>query len=181
MNCCMAAQNTITSEFTIQIPQFLSIQPMTSPVLIAHIHNNTGNLYSLLSTKFRVVTNCKEKKLYLNAVVHTESGEENALFSRGGQVFMAFGNMQELPTTEALLGCKRDNESKGVVAYPVLYVSGADNKFIPSEEKYEIYLRNNGTYFIDITVGTNVLKSSFDSKDKKGFYQAIVSLTEADI
>ena len=171
----------IETIFQVQVPSYLTISPITSPILTAHVYNNTGNLFAPLSVKYRVVTNKPQATLYLTAKTSTESGEENALFSQGNQVYMAFGNIQELPTSQALLGCKFGNESKGVVAYPVTSVYGANNKFISSKEKYEVYISSNGLHEIVLTVGPNVLRSSFDSKDKKGFYQTRVLLTEADI
>lgn len=183
LTCCTAysSNNTASVEFSVYVPQYLSITPMTSPVLVAHVHDNTGNLHTPLSTKFRVTTNKSEATLYLNAKMYTDNGEENALFTNGNQVYMAFGNIQEIPSSQALLGCKYGNESKGVVAYPVISIYGMDNKFIPSKEKYELYVRSNGTYYVSITVGTSILRSSFDNQDKKGFYQATVFLTETDI
>ena len=80
-NITFGAQNQINTEFQIHIPKFLSIKPITSPVLYANITNRTGNLYSPLSATFRVVTNTQElETLYLSGKVDTLSGKEDGFF-----------------------------------------------------------------------------------------------------
>lgn len=59
-------------------------------------------------------------------------------------------------------------------------VSGAKSKFNKSKNKYEVTVEN-GTTYVNINIGSNVLRTSFASNDPKGFYQAVLSLTEADI
>ena len=70
--------------------------------------------------------------------------------------------------------------SPGVVAYPVTSISGAKSRYLQGQGKYEVYAEN-GTTLVTVNVGSNVLKSSFAGNDPKGFYQAVLSLTEADI
>ena len=176
---CYASQ--VETNFQVQVPRYLKITPITSPILVAHVQDSSGNLFTPLSTKFRVVTNELNTTLYLTARVSTESGEENAFFAQGNQVYLAFSSMENIPTSQALSGCKCGNESKGVIAYPVLSILGAQSRFIPSKEKFEVLLQENGTYNIDVIIGANVLRGSFDNKDGKGFYKAIISLTETDI
>ena len=181
-NITFGAQNQINTEFQIHIPKFLSIKPITSPVLYANITNRTGNLYSPLSATFRVVTNTQElETLYLSGKVDTLSGKEDGFFELGGQVYLAFTYVSGMVEHSDLVRCKiGEKESKGVVAYPVLYVNGADSKFIPSKDKYEINV-GNGVHNITVYIGSNVLWSSFDLLDKNGLYKAEITLTEADI
>ena len=171
-------------EFSIDIPPYMEIQTITNSVLTAHITDDTGNLYSPLQSRFKIISNhSEEQTLYLKANTITENGYENAFFQRGNIVYVAFSNIEKKPTSEALANCKngaRAKESPGVVAYPIIGIYGAKNKFKAEKNKYELYV-NNGVTDILVNVGQNVLKSSFASNDPKGFYQATLSITEADI
>ena len=179
-----AQNHTVSTEFSVTVPQYMNIKPVTSPVLTANITNRTGNLHMPLSTRFRVVTNASQTKtLYLQANTTTEGGYETAMFERGGQVYVAFANMSKIPTSSALANCKYGSapkDSPGVVAYPITYISGAQHKYIGSKSKYEVYV-NNGTTDITVNIGSNVLRDTFAGNDPRGFYQAVLSLTEADI
>ena len=171
-------------DFNITLPGYVRIEPVTSPVLVANITDRTGNLYAPMSSKFRVISNSKDTKtLYLQANTVTDGGYENAMFEQGGRVYIAFANLAKIPKSQSLANCKlggQPKDSPGVVAYPVTSISGADSKFVVSKGKYEVYA-GNGTTYVTVNVGSNVLKNSFASNDPKGFYQAVLSLTEADI
>ncbi len=190
LGCVLATQsafavsNSATAEFSVAIPAFVSIKPVSSPVLTANITDRTGDLRAPLSSTFRVITNHHETTtLYLKANTITEGGYEEAMFDRGGQVYIAFGNLRRLPSTSALNACKIGGSPKaspGVVAYPVVSVFGAKSQYLRGEGKYEVYVPN-GTTDVTVTVGSNVLRDSFSSNDPRGFYQAVLSLTEADI
>ncbi len=179
-----AYAESASMDFNITMPGYVYITPVTSPVLVANITDRTGNLYAPLSSKFKVVTNSKDTKtLYLKANTVTEGGYEEAMFEQGGRVYIAFANLAKIPKSQALANCKmgkQAKESPGVVAYPINSIIGADTKYISSKNKYEVYV-NNGTTFVTVNVGSNVLSTSFASNDPKGFYQAVLSLTEADI
>ena len=179
-----AATPTQTDTLSFTLPAYIRISPVTSPVLTACITNRSGNLMTPLSSTFRVITNySKTQTLYLKATVNTDAGLESAMFEQGGQVYIAFANLAKIPTSSSLANCKYGGipkDSPGVVAYPVINVSGAEHKYIPSKEKYEVYV-NNGKTDVTVNVGSNVLRSSYAANDPKGFYQAILSLTEADI
>jgi len=181
---CFANPSSASSNISITLPTYTNIMPITSPILTANITNRTGNLHSPLSSTFRVITNSPEKQtLYLNAHVVTEAGMEAAMFEQGGQVYIAFANLSKIPTSSALANCKyggMPKDSPGVVAYPVLAVRGAEHKYVSGKQKYEVYV-NNGKTDVTVNVGSNVLRSSFAANDPRGFYQAILSLTEADI
>jgi len=183
--CASFAQNhTVSTEFSMTIPHYMKIRPVTSPVMTAHITNRTGNLHSPLYTKFRVVSNSSNTQtLYLQANVTTQGGYESSMFEQGGQVYIAFANLAKVPESSALANCKigsMPKDSPGVVAYPITSVFGANHRFVPSKGKYEVYV-NKGTTDITVNVGANVLRNSFASNDPRGFYQATLSLTEADI
>ena len=170
--------------FSFTLPEYTHIKPITSPVLTANITDRTGNLYAPLHTTFRVITNSAETKtLYLQSNITTQGGYENSMFEQGGQVYVAFGSLRKIPTSQSLANCKMGGmpkDSPGVVAYPVTSVFGANHKFLKGKNKYEVYV-NNGTTNITVNIGSNVLQSSFAANDPRGFYQAILSLTEADI
>lgn len=178
-----AVTNTQTDVLSFTLPSFTRIASVTSPVLTANVTNRTGNLYAPMSTRFRVITNsANDKTLYLKAKVVTSDGYEDAMFEQGGQVYIAFTNLVKKPTSSSLVNCKiggMPKDSPGVVAYPVTSVTGPKNmKFVYN--KYEVTV-GSGVTDVMVNVGSNVLRSSFAANDPRGFYQAILSLTEADI
>ena len=172
------------ADFQVVLPGYTKILPVTSPVLTANITDRTGNLHSPMMCRFRVITNLRDTQtLYLKSNVLTDGGYEESMFEQGGQVYIAFANLARIPKSQSLANCKigaMPNESPGIVAYPVTSIAGAQHKFISGKNKYEVYV-GNGTTDVTVNVGSNVLRSSFGSNDPKGFYQAILSLTDADI
>lgn len=182
---CVEQALSASTQFSFTIAPYVNITPITSPVLTANITDRTGNLHSPLSTKFRVITNSPENKtLYLKAGVNTQNGYEEAMFQQGGQVYIAFANLRRMPTGNALANCKMGgdrNDSPGVVAYPITSITGTESlQYLTGKSKYEISVKG-GTSYVTVNVGSNVLPSSFGGNDPRGFYQAILSLTEADI
>ena len=179
-----AESNTASANFSITIPRFVKVEAVSSPVLTANITDRTGNLYSPLSTTFKVISNSAETtNLYLKANVITDGGFEESMFEQGGRVYIAFANLANRPKSQSLANCKMGalpKDSPGIVAYPVASITGAKHKFLSGEGKYEVYAET-GTTFVTVNVGSNVLRSSFAGNDPKGFYQAVLSLTEADI
>jgi len=170
--------------FSVELPGYFQISNLTSPVLNAHITDKTGTLYSPLYSKFRVISNISdEKTIYLKAITTTENGVEEAMFDQNGRVYIAFSNIISKPKSDALANCKygsNPNASPGVVAYPVSSIVGVKHRYLRGRGKYEIYI-NNGITDISVNIGTHVLKNSFGENDPKGFYQATLLLTEADI
>jgi len=183
MSNCRAAESA-SVEFAVTLPTYMEIKTLTSPVLIANITDETGDLYAPLSSKFRVISNASETKtLYLRAHTLTESGFEESLFDIGGRVYVAFGNMSNKPKSISLMNCKlgaNPKESPGVVAYPITSILGAKSDYQRGLGKYEVYVEN-GVTDITVNIGTRVLKSSFAENDPKGFYQTTLLLTESDI
>lgn len=177
-----AENNNASAVFSVSIPEYVKVESVLSPVLTANITDRTGNLHAPLCSKFKVISNSADTKtLYLKAHTTTDAGQENAMFEQGGQVYIAFANLAKIPKSQALANCKYGalpKESPNVVAYPVISVTGAKHKFIT--DKYEVYAEN-GVSYVTIDIGSNVLGSSFAANDSKGFYQTILSLTEADI
>lgn len=184
MTGVFAANDAASADFSITIAPYVNIIPVTSPVLTAHITNKSGNLNAPLSTTFRVITNKAEgTKLYLKANTITQGGFEEAMFEQGGRVYIAFSNLANPPKSQSLSSCKygsKPEDSPGVVAYPVTSITGADSRYLRNKNRYEVDIQN-GTTFVAVNVGQNVLKNSFSDNDPKGFYQAVLSLTEADI
>lgn len=179
-----AAADRASANLQFVIPDFTKIIPVTSPVLTANITDRTGNLYAPLHAKFKVITNTPEKKtLYLKANAITDAGYEDAMFTYNGQVYIAFTNIEKQASSASLQNCKTNSlpkDSPGVVAYPVISISGADSTYLNDRNKYELEVKNGST-FINVHVGSRVLSNSFASNDPKGFYQAVLSLTETDI
>lgn len=177
-------ENQASIHFSVNIPEYLQIDTVTSAVLTANITDRTGNLYTPLASRFRVISNCEETKtLYLKAEAITDNGSELSMFMHGGRVYVAFTNAVNKPRSSALANCKmgaHPKESPGVVAYPITSIIGAKTKFNPSLEKYEVYIEN-GTTNIAVNIGSHVLRNSFDKNDPMGFYQATLFLTESDI
>ena len=171
-----------SAEFSIYLPQYVKVESVLSPVLTANITDRSGNLHTPLCSKFKVITNSSDTKtLYLKAHTVTDAGQENAMFEQGGQVYIAFANLAKIPKSQSLANCKNGSlpkDSPGVVAYPVTSVTGAKHKFI--RDKYEVSVEN-GISYVTVNIGSNVLKNSFAANDSRGFYQTILSLTEADI
>ena len=184
MTGVFAQSNTAQAEFSVTLPEYFRIQTVTSPVLIANITDRTGNLYTPMQSKFKVVSNLHEaKKLYLSATTPTTAGMESSMFERGGRVYLAFANLEKIPESQALANCKLGADPKsspGIVAYPITSVRGGKAKYMRGRGKYEL-LAQNGTTEITVNVGTNVLRSSFAENDPNGFYQTTLELTEADI
>ena len=183
-NIGYCANDSAQADFMFELPSFTRIAPITSPVLTAHITDRTGNLYSPLMSRFRVITNATEAQtLYLKANVVTDGGYEEAMFEQGGQVYVAFANLARVPKSNSLANCKAGgmpDDSPGIVAYPVTSIVGAQHKYLSGKNKYELSV-NTGVTDITVNIGSNVLKSSFGGNDPRGFYQAILSLTDADI
>lgn len=179
-----AASTTASAELSLEFQEFLKIQTVTSAVLVANITDRTGNLYSPLSSRFKVITNCSQTQtLYLKAEALTENGNESSMFNFGSQVYVAFTNMNKRPRSEALANCKMGTDPKysaGVVAYPITSILGAKSEYQYGQGKYKIFI-NNGTTDISVNIGSHVLRNSFDSNDPNGFYQATLSLTESEI
>lgn len=179
-----AEGNSASVEMSFTVARYMQIDTVTSAVLTANITDNTGNLYAPLQSKFRVISNsAEEQTLYLKANTVTENGFESAIFEYGGQKYIAFAHVAKKPTGEALANCKLGLDSKrspGIVAYPITSILGAKHKYQRGEGRYEVYV-GNGTTNITVNVGSQVLRNSFDKNDPKGFYQATLSLTEADI
>ncbi|MBR1776573.1 hypothetical protein IJ750_05830 [bacterium] len=181
---CTAYAEEASVIFNINVPSFTRITPVTSPVLIANITDKTGNLHSPLVSKFKVITNSSDQtQLYLSANVVTDAGYENAMYEQGGRVYIAFAHLAGIPSSSALHNCKMGaiaDASPGIVSYPITSIQGAEHKFLPSKQKYEVVV-NNGTSYVTVNVGSNVNRMSFAPNDPRGFYQAVLSLTEADI
>lgn len=171
-------------EFSINLPDYLQIDTVTSAVLTANITDKTGNLYAPLSTRFRVISNSNEtKKLYLRADALTDNGNESAMFNYGGRVYVAFTNVVHKPSSQSLANCKMGampKESPGVVAYPINSIIGVESKYRTDIEKYELDIEN-GVTNIDVNIGSHVLRNSFDKNDPMGFYQTTLSITETDM
>ena len=170
--------------FSITLSEYLKIETVTSPVLVANITDDTGNLYAPLSTRFRVISNnTEEKPLYLKAEAITENGNESAMFEHGGRVYVAFTNVTKAPRSEALYNCKigaHPKFSPGVVAYPVTSIVGTKSKYQHGKGNYKVFVGNGETNIL-VNIGSHVLRNSFDKNDPFGFYQATLSLTESDI
>lgn len=180
---CHAADSA-TAVMSLVMPDFTKIEPITSPVLTANVTDRTGNMYAPMHARFKITSNTPiTKSLYLKANVVTEAGYEESMFAQDGQVYIAFANIEKIPSSTSLFNCKTGalpKDSPNVVAYPVISISGAEHEYLYDKNKYELFIKN-GITNINVHVGSRVLKNSFASNDSRGFYQAVLSLTEADI
>ena len=60
------ASNSVTTDLSFNLAEYIKIESVTSPVLVANITDNTGNLYQPISSKFKVITNTyRPKYIYL--------------------------------------------------------------------------------------------------------------------
>lgn len=170
--------------FQITLPSYFKIEAVSDTILTANITDDTGNLYSPLQSKFKVISNSNETKtIYLKADSITEDGLEPSMFQMGGRVYIAFTNVTHRPKRNALINCKMGYSAEhtaGVVAYPVNSISGAKYQYQRGLEKYKIFIENGITNLV-VNIGTHVQMNSFGKNDPKGFYQATLSLTESDI
>lgn len=170
--------------FSISLPSYIQITSVTSPVLTVNITDDTGNLYAPIQSKFRVISNSNEKQtLYLKANTVTQNGQESAMFEYGGRTYIAFAHVEKKPTAQALANCKMGGmrkDSPSVVAYPINSIIGAEHRYRRASSGYEIFVEG-GVTDIAVNVGSNVLINSFDRNDPRGFYQATLTLTEADM
>ena len=170
--------------FSMNLPSYIQITSVTSPVLTVNITDDTGNLYAPIQSKFRVISNSNETQtLYLKANTVTQNGQESAMFSYGGRTYIAFAHVEKKPTSQSLANCQLGGarkDSPGVVAYPITSILGAEHRYKRAIRGYEVFV-GSGVTDIAINVGSNVLVNSFDKNDPKGFYQATLTLTEADI
>lgn len=180
----LAAGNSASADMSFVIPEFIQIRPVTSPVLTANVKDETGNMQGPLLAEFSVISNSPETKtLYLKSTALTEAGYEDSMFYYNGMAYIAFANVSKIPASRALNNCKNSSvsiNSPGVVAYPVVSIKGAVSNFNSSKNKFEI-AAPPGKSQVKVLIGQNVHGSSFASNDPKGFYQAVLSLTEADI
>lgn len=98
MLSAFAESNSASATFSVNLPRFVKVEAVSSPVLTANITDRTGNLYSPLSTTFKVISNSTETtNLYLKANVITDGGFEEAMFEQGGRVYIAFANLANRP------------------------------------------------------------------------------------
>ena len=170
--------------FSISLPSYIQITSVTSPVLIVNITDDTGNLYAPIQSRFKVISNSnKTQTLYLKANTVTQNGQESAMFDYGGRTYIAFAHIEKKPTSLSLANCQLGaarKDSPGVVAYPITSIIGAEHMYKRAIRGYEV-LVGNGVTDIAVNVGSNVLINSFDKNDPRGFYQATLTLTEADM
>jgi hypothetical protein len=180
----LAQSTCASSDLSVQLPAFASVQAETSPTLTVHVTDKTGYLYTPIGARFKVVSNTADaQNLYLKATVRTQNGYEDAMFEQNGRIYIAFSSLRKIPSTQSLSNCRiggTPNESPGIVAYPVDSVRGGlSARYLHGKSKYEIQV-GNGTSYINVDIGRQVLLNSFGSNDPKGFYQATLTLTDID-
>ena len=184
LNSLTVLAHDASVDIALEFPEYFKIETVTSPILTANITDDTGNLYAPLSSKFKVISNSREtKEIYLKSESFTESGAMPSMFARGGRVYIAFTNVNKKPTNQALINCKngsRAKESPGVVAYPITSIVGARTQYQYGKNNYKVFIENGITDIL-VNVGSHVLLNSFDKNDPRGFYQATLTLTEAEI
>lgn len=171
-NIVFAASNCATTDFSITIPAYTSIQPLTSTILTANLRNDY--VTNPLHVKYKVVTNVPENTLYLTTKSLADGGYEHSMFEYGGREYIALTSVFNQASLQNLTEAKYNLKAPNVLILPVVSVTGAEHKF--RRDKYEIYIKN-GIYYIDMNVG--LVAPIRGNKD--GMYQATVYLTETEI
>lgn len=172
IGACHATSNSASVEFSIVIPAFLNITPLTNTTLIAHVQN--GVVTNPLRVKYRVVSNIPETTLYLTSKSMVDGGLEHSMFECGGRVYIAFSSVFHPASYQNLNEAKINLKAPNVLILPINNISGAESKF--KYDKYEIYIKN-GTYYIDVNVGMAPPVRA----NVNGMYQATLYLTETEI
>lgn len=169
---CFAESNTASVTFSVTIPQYLNITPLTNTTLVAHVQN--GLVTNPLQVKYKVVSNIPESTLYLTSKSMVDGGLEHSMFECGGRVYIAFPSVFNHASLQNLTEAKINLQAPNILVLPITSVSGADSRF--KGDKYEVYIKN-GIYYININVGlTPPLRSN-----ATGIYQATLYLTETEI
>ena len=167
-----AASNHATADFSITVPAYTSIQPLTSTILTANLRQDY--VTNPLHVKYRVDTNIPENTLYLTTKSLVDGGYEHSMFEYGGRAYVALTSITNQASSQNLTEAKYNLKAPNVLILPIISVTGAEHKL--KRERYEIYIKN-GTYYIDMNIGlTPPIRGN-----KDGVYQATVYLTEAEI
>lgn len=166
---CYAAESVSTT-LSVTIPPFLSIKPLTSTVLTAHVRDQ--KVQNPLYVKYKVVSNIPETTIFLTACSLVEGNLEHSMF-QNGQVYVAFSNINQKATLQDMSNAKIALNAPNILVLPILNVSGAEHKFL--HDRYELYIKN-GIYNIDVNIGLNSPRRSAD-----GIYQATMFLTKVEI
>ena len=134
-SACFAA-DMATANFSFTIPEYLSITPLSSPVITANVVN--GRTQFLKAVKYRVISNIPESTLYLTTKSIVEGSYEYSLFSHGSQQFVALTNSQT--SYKDLQEAKLTLKAPHVLILPVTSLSGATSTF--KKDKFEVYIKS---------------------------------------
>lgn len=169
---------------------YLDITPETSgAVTTTTIVPDTGNLTTALVSKFKVSLNTDSQELYLQGTTAGTTGNTNALFRQGSQVYLVFSNTTsgKLPTPAAIADCKTASPTASTnanaIAYPIASVSlnnGGNANYDNSKNQYKIDV-NGGTTVATTTTGTVPYANTYSFQDNAGTYQAIMTLTSTSL
>lgn len=167
-----AASNCAIADFSMTIPAYTSIQPLTSTVLTANLRDDY--VTNPLHVKYKVVTNIPENTLYLTTKSLVDGSYEHSMFEHGGRGYIALTSITNQASLQNLTEAKYNLKAPNVLVLPIINVTGADNRI--KRDKYEISIKN-GVYYIDLNVGV----APPIRGNKNGVYQATVYLTESEI
>lgn len=166
------ASNSASVVFSINIPQYISITPLTNTTLTAHVQD--GVVINPLQVRYRVISNSIENTLYLTSKSMVDGTLECSMFKHGGTVYIAFSSITNPPSHQNLLDAKINLKAPNIIVLPLISITGVKSQF--KNNKYEIHIEND-TYYINVNVGLNPpIKTNTN-----GIYQATLFLTEADI
>lgn len=169
---------------------YLDITPEASgAVTTTTIVPDTGNLTTALVSKFKINLNTDAQDLYLQGTTAGATGNTNALFKQGSQIYVVFSNTTsgKLPTAAAIADCKSVSptatSNANAIAYPIESVILDNNgsaTYDDSKNQYSIDV-NGGTTIATTTTGTAPYANTYSFQDNAGTYQAIMTLTSASL
>ncbi len=190
INTSHALSNTASQNLQATLDTYLDITALTSgAVLTTTIAPDTGNLAAALVSKFQVNLNTDNQQLYLQATTASSTGNVNALFQQGIEVYMIFSNTTtgKLPLTAAITDCKAATpvaaNNANAIAYPIASVeltNGGSLNFDATKNQYNITV-NGGSTIATTTTGTTPYANTYSFADNAGTYQAIMTLTSTTL
>lgn len=189
-NMSHAISNTASQTLQATLGTYLDITAQTTgAVLTTTIAPDTGNLTAALISKFQVNLNTDSQQLYLQATTANSTGNVNALFQQGNQVYVVFSNTAtgKLPTAAAITDCKSAaptaTNNANAIAYPIASVSLSNTgtaTYDATKNQYNVTV-NGGSTVARTTTGTAPYANTYSFADNAGTYQAIMTLTSTSL
>ncbi len=190
INTSHAISNTASQTLQATLGTYLDITAVTSGATTATtIAPDTGNLAAALVSKFQVNLNTDNQQLFLQATTASSTGNVNALFQQGSQVYAVFSNTAsgKAPTAAAITDCKSATPTAttnvNAIAYPIANVTLTNSgtaTYDATKNQYNVTV-NGGTTVATTTTGTAPYANTYSYNDNSGTYQAIMTLTSTTL